>query len=224
MLRKHKKLTKKELKKDPLLIFTAQILDFLRAEWIKIASTVLVVVFVITVATFMLKGRKKSEINAYDAALTALQNNAPEASDLLKSVADKYSGSTYAADAMLRLGNLYFQQKDYDTSEKYFKRYIDKFAGDPLSDFNAYKGLGVVLEEKGDYTNAASTYEEFVSKHKNSPFTSMMHNAAAKAYWLAGDKESAKRYFSIVAEQPKDSDEKQEAIYYLEMLALNKIN
>jgi len=224
MLRKHKKLTKKELKKDPLLIMTAQVLDFLRAEWLKIVSTILAVVLVITAATFVVKGRKRSQINAYDAALTAVQNNAPEAPDLLKAVTEKYGSSTYAADALLRLGNMYFRQKEYDTSEKYFKQYIDKYAGDPFSDFNAYRGLGVVLEEKGDYSKAAATYEDFNSKHKNSPFTSMMHIAAAKAYWLAGDKESAKRYFSIVAEQPKDSDEKQEAVYYLEMLASNTLN
>jgi len=224
MLRKHKKLTKKEMRKDPLLIFIAQSQDFLRAEWIKIVSTVLVIILVVTAAAFFIKGRRNSEINAYDAALTALQNNAPEATDLLKTIVDRYGGSHYAADALLRLGNQYFRQKEYDTSEKYFRQYIDKYAGDPLSDFNAYRGLGVVLEEKGDYRKAASTYEEFVSRHKNSPFSTMMHNSAAKAYWLAGDKESARRYFSIVAEQPKDSEEKQEAMYYLEMLSSNMTN
>ena len=94
MLRKHKKLTKKELRKDPLLIFIAQAQDFLRAEWLKILSTIVVVVLVITGATFFIKGRDKSRINAYDAALTAVQNDAPEATDLLKTVVNKYSSRT----------------------------------------------------------------------------------------------------------------------------------
>ena len=69
MLRKHKKLTKKELKKDPLVIFIAQTLDYLRSEWMKIVGTIAVVVLVITIALLIVNGKKKSTINAYDAAI-----------------------------------------------------------------------------------------------------------------------------------------------------------
>lgn len=224
MLRKHKRLTKKELKKDPFVIFTAHALDYIRDEWIKIGGTILAVVLVITATTFIVKGRRRSEINAYDAALTALQNDAPEAMALLRAVVERHGGSQKAADTLLRLGNLYFQQKDYESSEKYYSQYIEKFSGDPLSDFNAFSGLGVVLEEKGEHTKAAKTYEQFINKYKDSPFNSMMCISAAKAYLLAGDKKSARRYFSKVAEEPQDSKEKQEALYYLGMLNLNKFD
>ena len=223
MLRKHNKLTKKELKKDPLLIFTARALDYFRNEWVKIVGTALAVVLVVFAASMITKGRKRSETNAYDAALTALQNNAPEASALLNAIVDKYGRSQRAADALLRLGNLHFQQKDYEQSEKYFSKFIEKFSGDPLSDFNAYNGLGIVLEEKGEPARAAEVYEKFLSKHKNSPFDSLMLLAAAKAHWLAGNKTAAKDYFTKVAEQAVDSQEKQEALYYLEMFQLNKL-
>ena len=220
MLRKHKRLTKKELKKDPFVIFTAQALDYMKTEWIKIGGTILVVVLVISLGTFFFKSRRNAEINAYDAALTALQNDAPEALDLLKNVVDNHGGSKRAADALLRLGNLCFQEKEYDLSEKYFTQYINKYTGDPLSDYNAFSGLGVVLEEKGEYIKAAETYVQYLSKHKNSPFDSMMWINIAKAYWLAGEKEASKQFFTKVIEKPHDSDEKQEALYYLQMLDL----
>ena len=223
MLRKHNKLTKKELKKDPLLIFIARATDYFRDEWVKIVGTVLAVVLVVFAATMITNGRKRSEANAYDAALSALQSNAPEASALLNAVVDKYGRSQRAADALLRLGNLHFQEKDFEQSEKYFSQFIKKFGGDPLSDFNAYNGLGIALEEKGEPAKAAEVYKKFISQHKNSPFDTLMQLAAAKAFWLAGDKTSAKEYFSKVAKQTIDSQEKQEALYYLEMFQLNKL-
>ncbi|MBN1293041.1 MAG: tetratricopeptide repeat protein [Candidatus Latescibacteria bacterium] len=223
MLRKHKRLTKKELKKDPFVIFTAQVYEYLQNEWKKLGSIVLTVVVVISLGIFFAKSSKKSEINAYDAALTALQNDAPEAPDLLKAVVEKHGGSDKAGDALIRLGNLYYQQKDYDLSEKYFSQYVKKYSGDPLYDLNAYNGLGVVYEEKGEYKKAADTYKQYISKYKESPFDTMMWLNIAKAYWLAGEKQASKEYFTKIVDKPYDSSEKQEALYYLEMLNLNKI-
>ncbi|MCE5250649.1 tetratricopeptide repeat protein [bacterium] len=220
MLRKHKKLTKKELKQDPLVIFTAQFLDYIQGEWMKIGGTILAVLLIIFVSMFIVKGKHASENKAYDAALIALQTNAPEAPDLLKTVVEKHGGSQSAAMALIQLGNMYFQKKDYDQAEKYFTRYIDKFSGDVLTDFNAYNGLGSVLEEKNEPAKAAAIYEKFISKHANSPFTSMMCINTAKAFWLAGNKEQAKTYFLKVVDNPYDSNEKQEAQYYLETLQI----
>jgi TolA-binding protein len=218
MLRKHKKLTKKELKKDPLVIFTAQAVDFFKTEWIKITGTILVVVLVTTVSLLIVNGRKRGEINAYDAALTAMQNNAPEANDLLKRVADKYRGSMSASEALLQLGNRYYQQKDLANAEKCFTEYIKRYAKDPVSGFNAYNNLGAVYEEKGDFANAGKTYDAFVAKFKDSVFNSIMCLNAGKAYLYAGDKDSAKKNFTMITENYRDSQEKQEALYYLETL------
>ena len=108
MLRKHKRLTKKELKKDPFVIFMAQAVDYLRKEWLKIGSTILAVVLVISISLIVVKGRRKSAMNAYDAALTAIANDAPEALDLLKRVVEEHGGSKRAGDALIKLGNSYF--------------------------------------------------------------------------------------------------------------------
>lgn len=218
MLKKHKKLTRKEMKKDPLLIFTAQAYDFIRNEWIKIGSTVLTVVIVITLALVFVKGRRRDAINAYDVALTALNNDSPEALDLLKRVVDDYSGSSNAADALIKLGNSYYNKKDFDSSEKYFKKYIDTFSDNPIYVLNAYNGLGGIYEEKGEYRKAGEMYEQYIKKYSNSVFLSMMYLNAGKAYFFEGNKIAARRNFKKIAENYIDSREKQEALYYLELL------
>ncbi len=218
MLRKHKRLTKKELKKDPLVIFIAQAVDFLRNEWLKIGSTILVVVLVISLAFFIVRGKRRSAINAFDVAFTALNNDAPEALDLLKRVVEDYGGSRISGEALIKLGNSYFLMKDYDSAEKYFKQYIDKFSDDPIYVFNAYNSLGGIYEDKGDYLKAAEIYENFINKFSNSIFLSKMFLNAGKAYFLTGDMNAAKRNFTNITNNYKDSIEKQEATYFLEIL------
>ena len=218
MLRKHKRLTKKELKKDPLVIITAQVVDVLRAEWLKISSTILVVIVVVGLAFLIVSGKKRGAINAYDAALTALSNNSPEALDLLKRVTEDYSGSRSSASALIQLGNSYFQIKDYDSSEKYFNQYIKKFSSDPVYTFNAYNGLAGIYEEKGEFLKAGEMYEQYITKNKLSSFLPMMHLNAGKAYHQGGNKEAAKQNFMTLIENYSDSREKQEAIFFLEIM------
>ncbi len=218
MLRKHKRLTKKELKKDPFLIFTAQAIDYLREEWVKIAGTAAAVVAIIAVAFLVVNGRTKSKINAFDTALTALSNNAPEALELLDHAANKYSGSDKAGEALITLGNRYLMEKDFDSAEKYFSQYIKKYTSNPILSLNASTGLASVYEEKGDFKKAAETYESYIKKNSADVFAPMMHINAGKAYYHAGDKDNARRHFTAVADNETDNQQKQEAEFFLEML------
>jgi TolA-binding protein len=218
MLKKYKRITRKEMKKDPLVLFTAQAAEYLRGEWIKIASIVGVVVLIVAVAVLFGQGRKKGEMNAYDAAMTAMQNNAPEATDLLKRVVSKYGGSVSASEALIYLGNRYYQQKDLANSEKCYTEYVKKYANDPVNGFNAYSNLGGIYEEKGDFKTAAQTYEKYVEKFSGSVFAPMMYLNAGKAYLNAKDTEAAKRNFQKLSDSNEDSREKQEALAYLEMM------
>jgi len=77
MLRKHNRLTKKELKHDPLVLFAAQVVDFIQNEWLKIVSTVAIVLIVIFGTSFFIGSRDRAAINAYDAAINAMNNDAP---------------------------------------------------------------------------------------------------------------------------------------------------
>ncbi|MFC1490730.1 tetratricopeptide repeat protein [Candidatus Latescibacterota bacterium] len=218
MLKKHKRLTKKELKKDPLLIFTAQAVEFLRKEWIKIASTVFSVVFVISVSLFIVKSKSASETKMYDVAINALNSNQPEAIDLLVKFADKYSGSSSAEAVLMKLGNYYFAEKDFESAEKYYLEYTKKYSDNPIYGFNAYCGLGGIYEEQGEYVKAGEIYESFISKYKNSTFISLMRLNAGKAYFTAGKKDLAMDNFNNIINAYGDSEENQEALFYIEMI------
>jgi len=218
MLRTHKKLTKKELKQDPLLIFIAQFYEYLRKEWLKIVATIVVVAAVVTLSVLFVKWRMNASVASYNKALNSLQSNAPESMDLLAKVVQDYGSSKSAADALMLLGNISFGKKDYNTAERYFRQYIDKFSSDPIYTFNSYNILGSIYEEKGDFKKAGQIYEEFISKCKDSVFIPTMYLNAGKAYFTAGDKEAAKRNLAKLTETDDDTQTKQEALFYLEMI------
>lgn len=217
MLRTHKKLTKKELKQDPLVIFTAQVIDFLRDEWMKIVASIAAVVIIVGVGYLIVHTSRKNTINAYDAAITAVANNAPEAHDLLKRIVDEHGGSDYAGEALIKLANDSIRNKELDNAEKYYQEYVDSYK-DPIYLFNAYNGLGAIYEEKGDFKKAGETYEKYLLKNKASVFSSMMYLNAGKAFFQSGDKEKAKQQFMTITEKFADSKESQEAQYYLGLM------
>jgi TolA-binding protein len=218
MLRKHKKITKKELKKDPFLIFIAQSYEYLRTEWLKITATFLAVVIVLSSGIFFVKWRSSSTVKSYNKALSALYNNSPEGMDLLNKVVQNHGRSKMAAEALMILGNISFGQKDSTNAERYFRQYIDKFSNDPIYTYNSYNLIGSIYEGKGDFKKAAQTYEGYINKFNDSVFLPIMYVNAGKAFLTAGDKESAKRNFTKVTTAYKDTQEEQEAKFYLEML------
>ena len=95
---------------------------------------------------------------------------------------------------------------------------LHSYADDPIYIFNAYNSLGSIYEEKGDYTKAGEIYEIFISKYKNSVFLPTMLLNAGKAYYLSKNIDDAKRNFLKITNDFKDSKQKQEAVFFLELL------
>jgi len=219
MLRAHKHLTKKELKQDPLLILIAQATDFLQREWIKIATVVGSVILVVVASLLIVGGTRRADQKSYDLALQAYANNAPESIDLMKQYAKKNSGSKRGLRVMLQLGNYYVIQKDYTTAEQYYLECTKKVGSDIIFGYNAFNGLGAVYEELGQFDKAGKAYADYLTTFAHSPFSDLMQFNAGKAYYLAGDTASAQKYFSTIVEKPEDSELKQEARYYLELLS-----
>jgi len=155
----------------------------------------------------------------YDVAINAFTTNQPEAIDLLVKFADKYSGSGNAEAVMLKLGNHYFAEKNYESAEKYYSEYIKKYSGNPIYGLNAYCGLGGIYEEQGEFAKAGELYESFVAKYKDSTFLPMMRLNAGKAYYSAGENESARDNFNVIINEFGNSQENQEALFYLEMIS-----
>ena len=218
MLRQHKHLTKRELKRDPVLIFTAQVTEFIEREWMKIAAITAVVVLIVGVSYLIVSGQRSGALNAYNTAINALDNDSPEALDLLDGFVDKYSWSSMAEEGLIRLGNELFQRGRYDDAAETYNAYIDKYNNNPIHVFNAFNGLGAILEQRGDFGEAAELYETYIRKFNNSAFIPSMYLNAGKAYYLSGNIDAAKRNLTVFTDKYADTAERTEAGYYLELV------
>lgn len=219
MLRAHKHLTKKELKKDPFLIFIAQATEYIQDEWMKIGGVVVVVALVIAAFNFIVSSQTSSDINDYNRAIAAYYANAPEAMDLLNQYVEKHQNSKRARRVMLQLANTSLTDGNYQAAAEYYQQCADNLDDDQILAFNALNGLGAVREELGQYEEAAQAYEQFLTSFQNSPFNSMMRLNAAKAYYLAGNTASARDQFRQLTGEDVEDTIYQEAMFYLELIS-----
>ena len=120
---------------------------------------------------------------------------------------------------LLQLGNYYVSEQDYQAAEQYYRMCLDGKTSDQIFGYNLYNGLGAIYEFQGDFERAGETYEDFLDRFRHSAFADMMNFNAGKAYFLAGNHDAALRNFSAVLDGTQDSEMKQEARYYLELLS-----
>ena len=193
-------------------------MDFLDREWLKIVIGIGAVLLVTLISVLFVKMSDKARTNAYDTATAAYRNNQPEAIELLKKFADKYGNTSDGSAVLIQLGNHFLTTKEYDLSEKYYKKYVQKSNNDPVYAFNAYNGLGAVYESKGNFAEAGKVYEQYISKFTDSVFLPNMYLMAGKAYYNAGNRESSLKCLNKIVDEYKDSQMFQEAVFYKEIL------
>ncbi len=115
----------------------------------------------------------------------------------LKQIVDDYGSTNSGNTAKMYLGNCYFNLKDYDNALKQFEDY----SGDKsIVKASCLSGIGAVYEAKGDMKKAAEYFEKSAKVAKDVVTNDENLLYAIRAYSLAGDKENAKRIFTILKE------------------------
>ncbi len=210
MLKPKKKLSKKELKEDPILTSIGQAKTFYESyrKYISYAVTALIVV-VVGVVIFMNNRRANDEKAAtelgkvyriYDAGASdktqyaVAINGQPERGIMgLKKIVDEYGGSHSGELARFYLANAYFNSGQYDEALKNF----ESFSSDDRSlRASAMAGSAACYEAKHDMAKAAGKYEQAASvAGTDGALTPEYINNAGRAYGLAGEKEKAVEIF-----------------------------
>ncbi|MBI1805188.1 MAG: tetratricopeptide repeat protein [Ignavibacteriae bacterium] len=233
MLTPKKKITKKELKQDPLFTALGQLEVFYEQnkKYISYALTGIVVV-VIAVLMFINNRRANNEkaaaefgkvFKTYDQAVgdskqyTTAINGQPERGIMgLKAIVENYGGTDSGELARFYLANAYFNLGKYDEALTQY----DKFSGgDNLLVASALAGMGGCYEAKKEYSKAASNYEKAASKASNASSSPEYLNAAARCYGLSGEKEKAIAIFKRLKKEYPTSTFAREADRYISQLS-----
>ena len=114
MLKPRKKITKRQIKEDPLVTYYFKTLDFMKQHSQKITIGIIVVLVVIFIAILMAKSKQSAELDASEQLVKAniqLSNQqTQDAINILLSLVDNYSGTKNAAKGVYLLGKAYYQK------------------------------------------------------------------------------------------------------------------
>ncbi|MFH0883724.1 MAG: tetratricopeptide repeat protein [bacterium] len=196
MAREQKRLTRKELKEDPLMTALSE-----AQQWFDLHGTKLIIgAIIVAVAIFgsIFYGRIRASAEQEGAA--SLMDVGTKAQDQstqtlvapLMEVADNYKGTQAGADAVFALAQLAIQENDWEKALDYFERFENEYGDLYLSGSAALMGHATTLENLGRRDEAAVLYDKVASR-KDAHFASEFALLSAARCWaMSGDTAAAR--------------------------------
>ncbi|MCI0331105.1 MAG: tetratricopeptide repeat protein [candidate division Zixibacteria bacterium] len=195
-----KKLTRHELKEDPLVTGAFRAREYVLENREKLLWGGAAVVLLILAAFWFLAGRKEAgaqaEMILTRANLELQTNQLTSAMQDLRLLAEKHSGTRAGKEGLYYLANAYFQLGDYDQAEHYYDRFVQGSGGSPVITASAYAGLATCLDLKGKTKAAAENFKKAVEASKNSSQTPDYLVGAIRTHAALGDSVAALRFFA----------------------------
>ena len=123
----------------------------------------------------------------------------------LEDVASDYSRTPAGREAMMMLGGIYLERKDYDKAIEEFKKLAGRSRNHPMLLIAALHRIAESQLAKGDPKGAAETYLKAASDPSNIIGPESRFRAAA-AFEAAGDADRAASLYMQVIEDAKEED------------------
>jgi tetratricopeptide (TPR) repeat protein len=182
MLRPKKKITKKEIKKDPMLEKISQVDTFVRTNPKQLLYGALGVVIVVVLVILLAQSKKSANREASGelgmAEISLAKGDLDDAVVRLEALIEKNPRTKCAGMATLLLAQSYLAKSDYDKALENFEKYADDYDDDDMIEASALNGAGICLEHKGEYKEAAKKYAEAADE---SPYKFQKHEYSLNA-------------------------------------------
>ena len=210
MLKPKRKITSKELKKDPFLdsIYSIkQRFDEKKPQYLKIALSV-VVLFLIG---FLYNSNSVTNENEADYGLSIgmvylNQGDYQNAIMQFQQIVDEYSNTNSGYDASFHIGKIHFERGDYDLALPHFERYVSGSNNNFILS-SAYESLSAIYEDKNNLDDAISYQKKSINKSISQLGNAYSKLRLAKLYIINNDKEKAIKVMDEVIENHKDNFE-----------------
>ena len=212
MARQQKKLTKKELREDPLMKSVAQAQTWMEVNGKKLAIGVVAVAAVIIISVVMLNSRKAANVTSMAELATVRQTLAqqPDAdiSEQLEDVAATYKGTTGGAEALMAIADLALNDGDNEKAVETYERFIKSYPKTFMLTAAAWEGKATALSNMENWEEAAETYDRVAGMKDASHVRANLLLKAANCYEKAGKVDIAlKRVETALESSPPSSVE-----------------
>ena len=222
MLRPTKRITKREIKEDPLVTFYVKVQKIINKYSKHINFGIIALAAVIVIGVFVIRSKKSANVAASGKLGIAEQYyaamNYTRAIEEFNTIVTTYPGTEAAGRSCFFLANAYFEQQDYENSEKYYQLYLDDYGTNRLLSASSLAGIAGCRESSNQFAEAASLYEEAGNKYSDLFQAPFYLKDSGRCYLIDGKKEDGKRIFEMIKTNYPNSSIIQEIDILLESL------
>lgn len=222
MLKPRKRLTKREIKEDPLVTRYMQVKQFWINHQKEFNIIIGVIAVVVIIGFLMMKSKRSAEIKANSQLaipetyyhLRDYERAMPE----LQSIIEQFPGTHSAGMAVFFLANIYYDREEYDEAYNYYEMYLDDYSEEAVFISSSLTGKAACMENEKNYEEAAGLYVKAVKKFPDlfkSPYNALN---AVRCYWIAGMNNKGKDLCEYIIDNYPESPVKQKAEYFEEIL------
>ena len=211
MLKPRKKLTRKEIKEDPLVTYYVQFQKLLRKYNQQINIGLIAIVVIIAGGIVLSRSQKGAERKAASQLAMAEQPFYAQQYDRaileLAPIVDTFSGTKAGARAAFFLATAYFEQNDYDKALTNFEICEKKSSKNLLLKASSMAGMAACLESLGRIDEAAQMYEKAGKKYGNHFSASQNLLQAARCYSAINNDTKALELYNLISSEYPESNE-----------------
>lgn len=204
-----KRLSKRQIKEDRLLITIARSWEWVRLNYPKVLAGVAAAGVLIAGISYLSGRGNKQSVEAAEAfsraQVAAMEGRMGEALIQGEDVSKKYDGTGAGAQALLLVANAYFEMGRVGEARSAFQRCMDDYKGDPIMVYAGWNGLAACLEQEGKLGDAVTKYEGFAEKYPGSPFAPSALKEAARCYRQLGNGQRERATLQVIVDKYKTS-------------------
>ncbi|MBN1782106.1 tetratricopeptide repeat protein [bacterium] len=222
MLKARKKISRREIKEDPLVTAYVRVQKVLQRFSRQINIGLVAVAVIVTIVIFDNAGRKNNEKSAESAIAQPeqvyLSRNYERAIQELMPVTQEYAGTSAAGRAVFYLANAYYEIGQFDDASTYYAMYLSDYGQIDYFKVSSQAGIAACDENKELFLEAAQAYEKAAGL-AGDQFSRPFHlKNAARCYELANDPAKARALYQQVLDQYPEYAFKDEITFQMESL------
>jgi tetratricopeptide (TPR) repeat protein len=197
------RLTKQQLKEDPLMRQTAAVADYASHHARLLIGAGLAAVILVLGVVFVRAGSGRADDRAAgklteawsDYSRGALEPAAALSEEILREA----GGTKVGKRTLLLLGDIRYDQGNYAQAEENYRRAVKTFASDPILGMAARRGLAATLENLSRFDEAAQVYEELAATNANAAAAAELRLDVGRNLLRAGKNEEASAVFEALS-------------------------
>lgn len=206
---KHQKMTKRQMKEDPLVTAAFHATELWERHGTKILIGVGAVVVVGLLAFFMAQARSRAEQKAAGdlmrASMAVSQGDYASAAPMLREIIDNAQGTDAARTAMLYLGDSFLAQKRASEAVEWYQKFLAKAGGDRERQWIGNLALATAYEDQGKFAEGAAAYAAAYGRAATDNERGRAKLSQARCFLRSGQTDKALQAYQEVLALPQAS-------------------